>query len=415
MVVWMAGIDHTRAGVDVRSVFSFTKMRVEQACQWWKEKPGISGIVILSTCNRMELWLSGEEDAVSSPAGQLCRYLGVDENTYLPYFTERRDREAVEHLFRLAAGLESMILGEDQILTQVGDALALSRAVCAADHTLEVLFRQAITAGKRVKTESVLSTADQSVIHTALDMLASERGLSVAGRRCMVIGNGMMGKLAAQTLLSRGADVTVTVRKYHNGVVDVPEGCRRISYDQRYQVLPECDVIVSATSSPNYTLLRPELEKLTVDREIFLLDLAVPRDIDPEAGELPWVSLYDIDSFHIDRQSEALRHSLEKANAILAEEEEKFFAWQDGRDIVPRIQHMRSAAGADTAARLTPVLRRSSLPEETRRTLYREVEGAAGRMMNHLLFALRERLPEESFQSCLEAMEDVFSETANKI
>ena len=168
MAIWMAGIDHTRAGLDVRSVFSFTRKRIEKAYEDWKELPWLKGCVILSTCNRMELWLSSSEHLPEPPAEMLCRYLGVDEKTYLPYFVQRRDREAVDHLFSLAAGLESMILGEDQILTQVGEALALARACYAADSTLEVLFRKAVTAGKRVKTEGTLSSADQSVIHAAL-------------------------------------------------------------------------------------------------------------------------------------------------------------------------------------------------------------------------------------------------------
>ena len=176
MAVWMIGVDHTRADIDVRSVFSFTKKKIQEAYDHFRSCRGLSGSVILSTCNRMEWWLSVSEDAGFDPAALLCGFLGLDEKAYGPYLTERRDDEAVEHFFRLAAGLESRIVGEDQIITQVGEALQLSRACYAADHTLEVLFRRGITAGKRVKTETDLSSADSSVIHTALRMLEERSG-----------------------------------------------------------------------------------------------------------------------------------------------------------------------------------------------------------------------------------------------
>lgn len=409
MAIWMAGIDHTTAGLDIRSVFSFTKKRTAQAYEDFRSVPGLEGSVILSTCNRMELWLSISPREDFSPVDMLCRYLDVPGEKYASYFTVRRGREAADHLFRLAAGMESRIVGEDQILTQVGDALALARSCYATDHTLEVLFRLAVTGGKRVKTEAALSTADQSVIHTALRMLEAE-GVSVGGRRCMVIGNGMMGRLSAQALMDRGADVTVTVRQYRSGVVDIPVGARRINYADRLDLLPRCDFVVSATSSPNYTLKRSELASLTVDHPIRLIDLAVPRDIDPDCASLPWAALYDIDSFRIDARSEKLLSAMARAQGILAEEEDRFYAWYQGRDFVPQIQRLKEEAGADVSGRMTPALRRSRLGDDKKKELSREVSEASGRMMSHLLFEMRTRLPNEVFRECLDAMELVFQE-----
>ncbi len=409
MGIWMIGVDHTKADIDVRSVFSFTKKKLQEAYAYLRGFREISGSVILSTCNRMEWWISASEDACFSPAGLLCSFLGLEETAYAPYFVERRGDEAVDHFFRLAAGLESMIVGEDQILTQVGDALQLSRASFAADHVLEVLFRQGITAGKRAKTETSLSSADSSVIHTALRML-EEKGFTPAGKKCMVIGNGMMGKLSAVALMERGADVTVTVRQYHKGEVDIPRGCRLIGYTERYALLPECELVVSATSSPNVTLHCKELEALAVDHDICLLDLAVPRDIEPEAGSLPHFTLYDIDAFHIDLRSEKFKRNLARAEEILAEEKAEFYNWYSGRDTVKRIQALKELAGGDVDARLTPVFRTAGLDPEEKAALRKEIDGAAQRMMNRLLFGARAKLPEDVFSQCLDALEDVFRE-----
>ena len=409
MAVWMAGVDHTKADLDVRSVFSFTNKRIERAYQDLKGTHGIEGCILMSTCNRMEIWFSVSSRADFSPVELLCDYIGVRADKYAPYFVERRGKEAVDHLFRVAAGLESRIIGEDQIVTQVGDALAFARSCYATDNTLEVLFRQAVTAAKRVKTESAISSSDQSVIHTALKNLREE-GISVEGRKCMVIGNGMMGRVSAQALMDAGADVTVTVREYHSGIVDIPMGARRIGYTERFDLLPSVDFVVSATTSPNYTLEIGDLSPLSVDHLIYLIDLAVPRDIDPLARELEWVSLYDIDSFHIDPLNDRLLAALEKAQAILREEEAVFFNWYEGKDLVPMIQRVKIAAGADVSARMTPVLRKARLGDDSRAMLSREVAGASERMLNHLLFGMRARLPENVFRECLEAMEHVINE-----
>ena len=409
MAVWMAGVDHTKADLDVRSVFSFTNKRIERAYQDLKGTHGIEGCILMSTCNRMEIWFSVSSRADFSPVELLCDYIGVSADKYAPYFVERRGKEAVDHLFRVAAGLESRIIGEDQIVTQVGDALAFARSCYATDNTLEVLFRQAVTAAKRVKTESAISSSDQSVIHTALKNLREE-GISVEGRKCMVIGNGMMGRVSAQALMDAGADVTVTVREYHSGIVDIPMGARRIGYTERFDLLPSVDFVVSATTSPNYTLEIGDLSPLNVDHLIYLIDLAVPRDIDPLARELEWVSLYDIDSFHIDPLNDRLLAALEKAQAILREEEAVFFNWYEGKDLVPMIQRVKNAAGADVSARMTPVLRKARLGDDSRAMLSREVAGASERMLNHLLFGMRARLPENVFRECLEAMEHVINE-----
>ena len=406
MGIMMAGIDHTRAGVDVRSVFSLTKKRTGELYEALRQIQGLEGSVVLSTCNRMEFWLSTTADSELSPLELLCGELGLDAEVYAPYFQVRMEHEAVDHLFRLAAGFESRIMGEDQIITQVGEALALARSCYAADKTLEVLFRLAVTGAKRVKTEARFTMANQSVIHAALLSL-EEDGLSVQGKKCMVIGNGMMGRISAQALLDRGADVTVTVREYRSGIVDIPQGCHRIGYTQRLALLPSCDLVVSATSSPNYTLRNEDLSALEVNHIIPLIDLAVPRDIEPAVAHLSWVRLFDVDSFHIDLQTDKLKEDLKRAEAIMQEEENRFYLWYDGLDFVPQIQRLKTKAAMDVSARLTPALRRS-LPEEDERTaIHREVEGASARMMNHLLHGLRTRLPEHVFRVCLDAMEQV--------
>ena len=411
MSIIMFGIDHTKANIDERSIFSFPAKSMSQAYSRFLNEDGVSGCVIISTCNRMELWLSTEEDSGVDAPALVCDYLGLDQEDYEYLFIERKRRDAVDHLFRLAAGLESKIVGEDQIITQVGDALSVARSFFATDKPLEVLFRTAVTAGKKVKTNTDLSFADHSVIHAAISYLA-ERNISVAGKKCLVIGNGMMGKLSAKTLLENNADVTVTVRKYHHNVVEVPDGCRVIDYSDRYEYLPECDLIVSATSSQNYTISKEELP--AVDHEIHMIDLAIPRDIDRAVGEISGINLYDIDSFNVDIMSDKLKLNLKKAEYILEEEKKEFYDWWEGRDYMPLIQRLKKDTGADVDVRLTPVYKKLPLDDEDKDMLRSEIRKSSERMMNHLIFELKGIMDDDSFKEMLDAMNQVMSDKGGR-
>ncbi|MCR5025629.1 MAG: glutamyl-tRNA reductase [Lachnospiraceae bacterium] len=407
MSVYMLGVDHNTAGLDIRSKFSLTNKNKEKAYELIKSIPEIRGCVILSTCNRMEWWLSIEEESDYDPSEAFFSFLNLEKDLYKKYVYEKNGDEAIEHIFRLASGLESQIIGEGQILTQLVESLQGARLAYATDHTLEVLFRLSITAGKRVRTETDLSSADNSIIHTALNSL-KEKGVSVSGKKCLVIGNGMMGRLSASALLERDAEVTVTVRQYRSGVVDIPKGCRRIDYSERYNVLPEYDLIVSATSSPNLTLKHEDIKKLVIEHPIIMIDLAVPRDIDPDISEIPDMKLFDIDDFFIDRRSEKLKNNILKAEGILKEESDIFREWYEGRDIVALISDIKEKSSKDLSIRMKKVFKKLPMDDREKEALNREIEGAAMRMMNKLLFGMRSRLSDETFSECMDVMKKIY-------
>ena len=375
----------------------------------WKKVPGLQGCVILSTCNRMELWASTAEDWDRDLLELLCINKEVDPTQYGPFFVRRKDREAVEHLFHLTAGLKSMILAEDQIITQVKDALSLARESYATDSVLEVLFRKAVTAGKKVKTNVTFSRANQTAMDQAVRMLKGQ-GFSLRGKTCMVIGNGEMGRLAAQTLKREGAEVTVTVRQYRSGMVSIPMGCERINYGERLGFLPGCDLVVSATASPNYTLTRAQVEEAELASPVVFIDLAVPRDVEPSVGELPMAQLYDIDDFRMDRMTEDVKRSMEQAEFILAEEMEDFYQWLEGRDVIPRIQEIRAEAETDLSLRLHKILAKLPLEEKERKELDAAIRTSAGKVVTKMIFGLRDTLNKDAFLDCVEGLEKVYEE-----
>ena len=409
MTISMIGIDHDRAPVDIRALFAFTKKNAGEAMERLKETAGIYGCIILSTCNRLEIWTSHEEEQEISMYECLCRLKGIQDTSYEKYFITRKDKEAVEHLFYLTSGLKSQILGEDQILTQVKDALSFAREEFTTDSVLEVLFRMAVTAGKKIKTEVPFSHGNPSVIHQAIRFL-EEGGYHVRNKVCMVIGNGEMGKMAAQTLREAGADVTVTIRQYRSGVVNIPVGCSRINYGERMDYLPECDLVVSATASPNYTLTEELFEDVRVERPMILIDLAVPRDIDPEIRKKENITLYDMDSFRTSETPKELADNLEAAGKIVKEQMEEFSQWLDGRDIIPRIQEIKADAVEDLNLRIEKIFRKTPMEDSDRENLKKAVDTAAGKVVNKLIFGLRDSLNQDVFLECVEGLEKLYEE-----
>ena len=408
MSISMVGIDYNKASVDIRAQFSFTKKNAAAAMEKLKEAPGILGCIILSTCNRMEIWASTQEEWEGSLFDFLCEEKGKNPEEFRRYFVERREEEAIEHLFYLTSGLKSQILAEDQIITQVKDALSMARDVYCTDNVLEVLFRMAVTAAKRVKTEVVFSRGNSSVIHQAIQKLR-ETGYSLDGSNCMVIGNGEMGKVAALALAEAGAHVTVTVRQYRSGIVSIPKGCDRINYGERMEFFPSCDLIVSATASPNFTLTKELIQQAaTGKKQQILIDLAVPRDIEPSVNEIEGITLYDIDSFKIDTNSLELQESMQKAAAILREQMEDFYCWYDGRSLIARIQDIQAEAVQDLNLRILKILRKTPMEDEDRENLLNAIDVAAGKVVSKMMFGLRDTLEKEEFINCVEGLEKLY-------
>ena len=406
MSISMVGIDYNKASVDIRAQFSFTKKNAAAAMEKLKEAPGILGCIILSTCNRMEIWASTQEEWEGSLFDFLCEEKGKNPEEFRRYFVERKE-EAIEH-FYLTSGLKSQILAEDQIIAQVKDALSMARDVYCTDNVLEVLFRMAVTAAKRVKTEVVFSRGNSSVIHQTIQKLR-ETGYSLDGSNCMVIGNGEMGKVAALALAEAGAHVTVTVRQYRSGIVSIPKGCDRINYGERMEFFPSCDLIVSATASPNFTLTKELIQQAaTGKKQQILIDLAVPRDIEPSVNEIEGITLYDIDSFKIDTNSLELQESMQKAAAILREQMEDFYCWYDGRSLIPRIQDIQAEAVQDLNLRILKILRKTPMEDEDRENLLNAIDVAAGKVVSKMMFGLRDTLEKEEFINCVEGLEKLY-------
>lgn len=395
------------AQINVRQCFAFTKSAMTLAMEKIKEDKRIKGCVILSTCNRMELWVNLSEGAELDLRSYICELKELDAEQYKKFLKVREGEEAIRHLFFLSAGMKSQIVGEDQILTQVKEAAAFAREQEGMDHVLEVLFRMAVTAGKQVKTEVSMDKANFSAAHQAIHFL-KEQGVAFSQKKALVIGNGEMGKITAQALMEEGAEVTVTVRQYRSGVVNIPQGAKRMNYGERYSYIPECDFVFSATASPNLTITKELLETCNIQKPQIYVDLAVPRDIDENLRTLENIELYDIDSFHLEHQSERMKQQLHQAEAILNQHMQSFHDWQESRDLVPRIQQVGAASGRELSWRMEKEWKHVALEEKEKVALREQMEQTAAKVVDKLLFSLRDQVDTDTLRQCVEVLERVY-------
>ena len=259
MRLFMAGLDVHSAEIAVREALAFSTEQAKAFLTALVQESGVSGAVLLATCNRTELYITAESDI--SPA-ELLR--AAKSETAVPELLLLEEMAAAQHLMEVACGLHSQILHEEQIVTQIGGALEMARSCHTTDAVLDTLFRTAVSAGKEALTQVAVSAVPLSV---------SYRAVHLREKCCLVIGNGNMGRLAASLLVQKGCQTMVTLRSYHRGETVVPFGTVPVSYEQRFSRMEQADIVISATRSPHYTIWKHQLEQVQ-HRPAILVDLA---------------------------------------------------------------------------------------------------------------------------------------------
>lgn len=387
MKLCMAGIDAS-APFEEREKLSLVRGQVQAMLPRIAEQTGCAA-VLLATCSRTELYLHAEgERALPDPAEALCRAAGVAASAFV---TRREGADAVRHLMHVAAGTQSQIFGDDQIVSQVKDAVALAREAKTTDAVLDTLFRRAVTAGKRVRTETRLTGVPASAAEVGVRRAERFFG-SLAGHRAVVIGNGEMGRLAARALVRAGSEVTVTLRTYRHGETLVPQDCGTVPYDRRLDAIEGADLVVSATTSPHFTLTAAQMQTLLCPPRL-LLDLAMPRDIESTAAGAQ-TALFNLDD--LGDLGDADDTSRETAECILDEETREFFAWLNYRAALPLIAKIKSAA----IERVRHMRDYDALAAEGDAETLAEL--AVSRAVELVLGGMKEKVNVQSMKDCLE-------------
>jgi glutamyl-tRNA reductase len=354
MQILQVGLSHQTAPIEIREQLALSEDTVPAGLRTLCPDNGCGPAyalegAILSTCNRLEVYAIVE----SADCGQqdlrdyLSRVSGTPRAVFDPHLQVRQDELAVEHLCQVACGLDSMALGESQIQGQVTLAHQLAMAHGAAGPVINALFRTAIQAGKRARTETAINEHATSISHVAVE-LASQIFDDLATKTAVLIGAGEMAELAAKNLVDNGAGQLLVVNRSAGRAASLAKrfGGEALGWDHLVQALWRSDIVISSTGAPHAILRADTVEaamRMRRNRPLFIVDIAVPRDVEPAVGDLTNVFLYDIDDLQqvIASNLAQRRRQIPRVQSIIDEEVASFLAWFRARDVVPTIVDLR--------------------------------------------------------------------------
>ena len=335
MQLLVLGLNHKTAPVGVRERFSVTKQAARNGLSNLGEYEGINEAVVLSTCNRSELYAVVDDAAEDAPTLKqfLFDLTGTEEeiDEFLYSFT---DTDCIRHLFEVTASLDSLVLGEGQILSQVKEAYAMARGAGTTSTVLNTLFHRAMKTGKRVRTETRIAYSSVSVSYAAVELARKELG-DLSRSSALIFGAGKMAELTAQHLISRGVQKIYVANRHLKKAEELAAefGGTAVPFEGALRRATDVDVVVTSTGAPHYVVKPWETRQLMTKRKgrpLFFIDIAVPRDVDPEVGEINGVTLYNIDALEavVDAHARERKREARRARAIVEEEiaslEERF-------------------------------------------------------------------------------------------
>jgi len=356
MNFFVIGVNHKTAPVEVRERFAIPESRLPEATKMLATYPGIEEGMIVSTCNRVEM-VARSVNGNADMRGFLKQLYNIDPAEYEQYLYEYRSTEAVRHMFRVASSLDSMVVGEPQILGQVKEAYATARAVGAVSSQLDALLTRAFAVAKRVRTDTSIASSSVSIASVAVELAKKIFG-SLQGRSVYIVGAGKMCELAARHFVAHGVGkIYVANRTYERGVAFAKKfNGEAVPIEHLYETVDKADIVLSSTGAPVTIFRKEHGEKFLSrrkNRPMFFLDIAVPRDVDAKMNDLDGIFVYDIDDLqqvvqsHMSDRKEEAAH----AEAIVNAEVEKFEERLRTLDVVPTIvslqEHLETVRQAE--------------------------------------------------------------------
>jgi glutamyl-tRNA reductase len=391
MPLLLLGLNHHNTPVDVRERLAVTATHLPELLRSLRAAPGVNEVAIVSTCNRFEVYAAVDDTATrqATLVEALASARGLSACDFACYLMTRVDADAARHLFRVAAGLDSLLVGEHQILGQVKDALRLAQDAGTVGDVLCGLFQRALTAGKRARNETEIGQGARSLGQVAVS-IARETFGDLTHRTALLIGVGKINKIAGRALVESGLRwLLVANRTFERAVVVAQSlGGRAVHFDALAQGLAEADVVVVATGAPHLVLHFDAVRAAMAHRAtrpLVIIDLAVPRNVDPAVREIENVRVYDMDDLSavVATHHPIAASAIAAAEAIVAQEVAAFLDWQRERELAPRLVALRAQAEAIRRSEVQKILERWNLPPEQQEML----NALATSITNKLLYA----------------------------
>ena len=411
MNIGVVGVNHSLAPINVREAVSFTDTKKIEAINILLDSE-IDEIVILSTCNRSEIYISGEniQQKVDEVANFYKDYFGVKDIEQ--YLFKKTNLEAIQHLFDVTAGLDSLVVGEDQILGQVKDAHEFCMKLGATKKVFNKLFRDAVTTSKEIKTITKISQQPLSISYIGVKLLKEKMG-TLEGKNALIVGLGKMNLLTLNHLeeenvkniyiANRNIEKTKEIENKFDNIIP-------IEYSDRHKIIQEksIDIVISATSSPHLVIKYDDMPKL--DKKIYIMDIALPRDIDTKLKELNYVELYDIDDLkEIHDKNDIKRNELaQKAQEIIKIKIDEFTEWLDLTFIDPTIQSLNSKCIEIKEDTLEYIFRKIDLNQREQKIIDKMLGSALKRVIREPIINLKQVKNKGQREEYIKVIEDLF-------
>ena len=413
----LVGVNHRNTPVELREKLAFTAGKIEESTERLLQFPEIQENLIISTCNRVEIYARVTD--VTQGVNRLKRFFSEYHEIPLehldPHFYCYQDDETVEHLFKVSSSLDSMVLGEAQILGQVKDAYSLARSLRATGQILNQLFEKAFNVAKRVREETGIAESAVSISSAAVE-LARKIFDNLESHTVMLVGTGEMAELAARHLISYGVKtIYITSRTYERAaaLAQTLNGSA-LDFEHFRDEMDKADIIISSTAAPRFIIDRDMVEAAMhrrLNRPMFFIDIAVPRDISPEVNELENVYLYDIDDLQavVNANIKEREREAEIAIDIIQSEVNKFHNWIVSLDAVPTIVELRKRAERTASEEMEKTLRRMPhLSPEDRNALQQMTQSIINKILHKPTVNLKKKAQAGDGHTYLKTIRELF-------
>jgi len=417
MPVVVIGVNHRTAPLEVLEAMTVGDAAMGKTLHALRTKEHVSEAVVLSTCNRTEVYAVAEKfhGGYADVRAVLSELTFLDPEDFADHLYVHHDAAAVAHLFEVVSGLDSAVLGEHEIQGQVKTAWERAQREDAAGSTLNLLFRHALEAGKRARSETGIGQGTASVSYSAVALAAQHLG-TLEGRRVIVLGAGDMGTSMAESLTAAGVAELVIANRTHARATELARsvGGRAIRFADLPAELVGADVVLTSTGATSVLLSRADVEAAMAERDgrpLVLVDIAVPRDIDPSVAEVHGVTVFDMDDLaaFADRGLAERRREIDAVRAILDQELDRFRAATSAREIAPVIVALREAAEATRAAELDRIRTRlGDLDESQIAAVEQLTQGLVAKLLHQPTMALRDAAGSAKGERLVQALRDLY-------
>ncbi|MDD5774195.1 MAG: glutamyl-tRNA reductase [bacterium] len=417
MEIIVIGLNHKTAPVDIREKFSFPESAINEALLALKGSAEIMENLILSTCNRVEIYalVNEAEAGIRSIEEFLSKSKKMGIEQFRPHVYILKGDDAVNHLFRVIASLDSMIVGEPQIMGQVKDAFEYALNVETNGIVFNTLFKKAAEVGKRARSETDIAKNAVSIGFAGVELAKKIFG-DISGKTVLVIGAGEMSELTLKHLVGNGvSNVFITNRTFEKAEeLAKAFNAKAIPFEESFKEMVNVDIVISSTGAPHCIITKDFVSKLIKDRKhkpIFFIDIAVPRDIEEEVNIIDNVYLYDIDDLKVVIESNLKERAKEipKVEVIIEKEKHKFFAWFNSLEVVPTIVSFKDKVEDIRKSELEKIINRLGSVSEKDKDLIEALSvGIANKFMHLPIIQLKKATQEDSGYVYVDALRYLF-------